>query len=100
MHYESEATLSRVLSKIYNGKSRHISLRHEYVRQFLSDDIVTIVYIRSYNNLADSFTKALSRDKVKAMSLGIGLNRVANNRNLTFIILLLFKNLMVIITYW
>ena len=30
LHCDSQATMSRALSKIYNGKSRHISLRHEY----------------------------------------------------------------------
>ena len=32
LHCDSEATMSRTFSKIYNGKSRHIALRHEYVR--------------------------------------------------------------------
>ncbi len=62
LHCDSEAIMSRALSKIYNGKSRHISLRHEYVRQLLSNGIVTIIYVRSYNNLVDSFTKALERE--------------------------------------
>ena len=33
LHCDSEATMSRACSKIYNDKSRHISLRHEFVRQ-------------------------------------------------------------------
>jgi hypothetical protein len=31
LHCDSEATMSKAYSKVYNGKSRHISLRHEYV---------------------------------------------------------------------
>ncbi|XP_071912380.1 uncharacterized protein [Coffea arabica] len=76
LHCDSEATMSRALNRIYNGKSRHISLRHEYVRQLLNDGIVTVVYVRSFNNLADPFTKALSRDVVKATSLGMGLKPI------------------------
>ena len=73
LHCDSQSTMSRALSKIYNGKSRHISLRHKYMRQLISEDIITIVYVRSINNLADSFTKGLSRDLVKSTSAGIGL---------------------------
>jgi len=43
LHCDSEVTMSRAYSKVYNGKSRHISLRHEYVRQLILDGIITIV---------------------------------------------------------
>ena len=32
IHCHSQATLARAYSGVYNGKSRHISLKHEYVR--------------------------------------------------------------------
>jgi hypothetical protein len=70
---DNEATMSRAYSKVYNGKSRHISLRHEYVKQLIIDDIITIVYVRSSKNLADPFTKGLLRDLVKNTSGEMGL---------------------------
>jgi hypothetical protein len=33
LYCDSQATLSGAYSHIYNGKSRHIGLRHSYVRQ-------------------------------------------------------------------
>uniref|UniRef100_A0A2N9HGJ4 Uncharacterized protein n=1 Tax=Fagus sylvatica TaxID=28930 RepID=A0A2N9HGJ4_FAGSY len=62
IYCDSQATLSKAYSKIYNGKSRHISLRHEYVRQLIEDGVISIVYVKSSGNLADPFTKGLSRD--------------------------------------
>ena len=73
LYCDSESTMSKAHSKVYNGKSRHISLRHEYVRQLIVDGIITIVFIRSSKNLADPFTKGLSRDLVKSTSSGMGL---------------------------
>ena len=32
VYCNSEATLGRAYSKMYNGKSRHIGLRHDYIR--------------------------------------------------------------------
>ena len=90
LHCDSQATMSRAFSKIYNEKSRHIALRHEYVRQMISDGIVTVVYVKSGKNLADPLTKGLSRDMVKNTSYEMGLQLlwlVTNNRNLTFIII-------------
>ena len=73
LHCDSQETMSKALNKIYNGKSRHISLRHEFVRQLISEGIITIVYVRSCKNLADPFTKALSRDLIRSTSAGMGL---------------------------
>ena len=73
LYCDSQATMSKAFSKMYNGKSRHISLRHEYVRQLISDGIISIIYVKSCNNLADPFTKALPRDVDKKTSTGLGL---------------------------
>ncbi|GLT95567.1 hypothetical protein SLE2022_132430 [Rubroshorea leprosula] len=73
LHCDSEATMSRAYSNIYNGKSRHISLRHTYIRELITSGVITIIYVRSTDNLADPLTKALPRDVVEKMSLGMGL---------------------------
>ena len=35
-----------------NKKSRHISLRHEYVRKLIEDGIISLTFVRSSYNLA------------------------------------------------
>ena len=73
LHCDSEATLSQAYSQIYNGKSRHIGLRHSYVRQLISDGVITIDFVKSSQNLADPLTKGLARDLVLKTSKGMGL---------------------------
>ena len=73
LYCDNESTMSKAHSKVYNGKSRHISLRHECVRQPIVDGIITIVLVRSSKNLVDPFIKGLSRDLVKSTSRGMGL---------------------------
>ena len=60
VYCDSEATLGRAYSKMYNGKSRHIGLRHDYIRQLIESGTISIFYIRSNNNFADPLTKAVS----------------------------------------
>lgn len=76
IHCDSQATLSRAYGQIYNGKSRHIGLRHSYVRQLLTDGIITVDYVKSSQNLADPLTKGLARDLVNKTSIGMGLKLV------------------------
>ena len=87
LYCDSESTLSRAYNKMYNGKSRHISLRHEYVKQLIIDGVINIVYVRTNRNLADPLTKSISRDLVKDTSFGMRLksflDKVINNGNPT-----------------
>ena len=62
IHCDSESTLSRAYSKVYNGISKHIGLRHSYVKRLLIYGIITMDYVRSFQNLANPFTKGLARN--------------------------------------
>ena len=73
IHCDSQATLARAFSEVYNGKSRHIGLRHSLVRKMIKDGIISLTYIQTSYNLADPFTKPLARDLVKTTSKGMGL---------------------------
>ncbi|WKA10744.1 hypothetical protein VitviT2T_028301 [Vitis vinifera] len=71
IHCDSQATLALAYSGVYNGKSRHISIRHEYVRQLIQNGIISISFVRSSGNLVDPFTKPLTRDLVRITSRGM-----------------------------
>jgi len=73
VYRDNEAILGRVYSKMYNGKSRHIGLRRDYIRQLIETGTISIVYVRPNNNLVDPFTKALPRDLLKVTSIGMRL---------------------------
>lgn len=73
IHCDSQATLARAFSEVYNGKSRHIGLKHSLVKKMIKDGIISLTYIQTSYNLADPFTKPLTRDLVKTTSKGMGL---------------------------
>nr|GFA48382.1 zinc finger, CCHC-type [Tanacetum cinerariifolium] len=50
---------------MYNGKSMHIGLRHRQVNQLINDGVITISFLRSSKNLADPFTKGLTRKLIE-----------------------------------
>ena len=86
LYCDSETIMSRPYSNIYNGKSRHISIRHGYVRKLITNEVIIIVYMKFVNNLADPLIKRLSRDMVRKTTSGMGLKPVikdTGNRNPT-----------------
>ena len=78
IHCDSQSTLSKVYSQVYNGKSRHIGLRHNYVKDLIANGVISIVFVRTERNLADPLTKGLTRDMVFKTSLGMGLKPISN----------------------
>jgi hypothetical protein len=73
IHCDSTAAIGKVRNRYYNGKSRPIRRKHSTVRSYLSSGIVNVDYIKSCDNLADPFTKALARERVWNTSRGMGL---------------------------
>ena len=47
MHYDFQAVISIEKNKAFNGKNKHIRLRHEVVKQLLKDGIISIDYVKS-----------------------------------------------------
>ena len=67
---DCQADITRVKSKVYNGKSRHIQLR---LRQLIDNDVMSLDFVRSERNLADHLTKPPAMRLVNETSRGIGL---------------------------
>ena len=61
MHCDCQAAISIAKTKTFNGKNRHIRLRHKFMKQLLKDGIISIDYVNSKVNLVDPLTKPLGR---------------------------------------
>jgi len=68
IHCDNQATISRAQNFIYNGKSERIRCRHNTVKQLLSNDIISIDFVSSKDNLMDLFTKDFSRERINCAS--------------------------------
>lgn len=73
IHCDSAATLAKAYSQTYNGKSRHLGVRHSSVRELITHGIISVDFVRTHNNLADHLTKSLARDLVQKSAKGMGL---------------------------
>ena len=73
IHCDCQAAIARAKNKIYNGKSQHIQLRHNIVRQLIGNGVMSLDFVRLERNLAGPLTKPLARRLVSETSRGIGL---------------------------
>ena len=68
IHCDSQSTIGRAKSNMYNGESRHIRRRHNTIRQLISTRVISINYVRSNDNIVDPLTKMLNRELVEKSS--------------------------------
>jgi len=73
IHCDNQAAISRAQNFIYNGKFRHIRRKHNTVKQLLSNEIISIDFVSSKDNLANLLTKDLSGECINCASRGMGL---------------------------
>ena len=59
MHCDCKSAIAVAKNKSFNGKNKHIKLRHNVVKQLLKDGTISVDYVRLEVNLADPLTKPL-----------------------------------------
>ena len=47
MHCDCQTAIAMAKNKSFNGKNRHIQLRHDVIKQLLKDEIISIDYVKS-----------------------------------------------------
>ena len=67
-------------NKTFNGKNRHIQLRHNMVKQMLRDGTIFINYVKSEGNLVDPLTKPLGMNMILETSREIILKPLENKQ--------------------
>jgi hypothetical protein len=77
MNCDNETMITKVNSSKENMKSsRHVKRRLKYVRELRSSRVIVLDYIPTAENLADQFTKGLSRSVIDNASKELGLRPI------------------------
>ena len=72
MHCDSQV-ISKVTSKNFNKKRRHLRGRHKSIRNLISHGVISLDFVKSKNNIADPLTNGLTCQQVLESSRRMGL---------------------------
>ncbi|WVZ52934.1 hypothetical protein U9M48_003933 [Paspalum notatum var. saurae] len=77
MNYDNQTAIAKVNSDKENAKSsRHVRRRVKSVRKMRHSGVISVTYIQTKKNLADPFTKGLSRNVIDIASREMGLRPI------------------------
>ncbi|MCO5614424.1 hypothetical protein L7F22_068706 [Adiantum nelumboides] len=72
IYTDSLSALAVVRNPFFHACTKHIEVHYHYVRERFSARDINLAYVPTQDNLADLFTKALSRDKLEAFRKALG----------------------------
>ena len=62
IHADNTSAISSATNPVFTNRTKHIALRHHFIRQLVEDQILSFQFIPSSLNLADLFTKPLHKN--------------------------------------
>ena len=76
MHCDSQVAISKVTSKNFKEKRRHLRVRHKSIRNLISHGVISLDFVGLENNITDPLTKGLMSQQVLESSRGMRLKSI------------------------
>lgn len=61
---DNQAAVQVVKNSLFNCKRRHVRLRHALLHYLIEHGVITLIDVRSKDNMADALTKGLPKDRI------------------------------------
>jgi hypothetical protein len=71
MLMDSQSAMAMIRNNMVSARSKHIELKHHFVRQYYEEKRLVLEEVPSEDNLADCFTKALPAEHLRQQMKGI-----------------------------
>ena len=73
IHIDNESTICIVKNPVYHSKTKHIEIRHHFIRDSFEKKLIQIQKIHTDDNAADLFTKAFDVSRFNFLVANIGM---------------------------
>ncbi|GJV74704.1 retrovirus-related pol polyprotein from transposon TNT 1-94 [Tanacetum coccineum] len=73
MYCDSKAAIAISCNPVQHSRTKHIDVRYHFIKEQVEKGIVELFFVRTEYQLADLFTKALSKDRFKYLVRRLGM---------------------------
>ena len=65
---DNQGTLALAKNPVQHQRSKHIDIRYHFIREEIQKGVIVVEYVPTEMNLADIFTKAVSKSRLEILS--------------------------------
>ena len=69
---DNQSSIKLANNLVYHARSKHIEIQHHFVREKMQSKEIDLIYCNTNENVADIFTKPLSKAKFEAFINQLG----------------------------
>ncbi|GKD89648.1 hypothetical protein Tco_1365155, partial [Tanacetum coccineum] len=73
IHIDNESTVCIVKNPIFHSKTKHIKIRHHFIKDSYEKKLIQLIKIHTYQNVADLLAKAFDVSRFQYMIESIGM---------------------------
>lgn len=73
LNVDNQGAIVLAKNPVHHQRSKHIDIRYHFIRSEVENKIVKLVYVPSEENIADLFTKPVSKNKLNKFSVVRGI---------------------------
>ncbi|KAK3034469.1 hypothetical protein RJ639_033325 [Escallonia herrerae] len=73
IHCDNESAIKLASNPVFHGRTKHIEVRHHFVREKVLSQDIKLDSVRTSNQVADLFTKALAESKFERFRAALGM---------------------------
>jgi len=78
LYCDNTSAINLTKNPIQHSKTKHIEIRHHFIRDHIQKGDIEIMFVKIENQLADLFTKPLARDRFNKLSTELGIFDMKN----------------------
>ncbi|GKA79899.1 retrovirus-related pol polyprotein from transposon TNT 1-94 [Tanacetum coccineum] len=79
MYYDNKSAIALCCNNVQHSKSKHIDIRFHFIKEHVENGVIELYFVNMEYQLADIFTKALARERIKFLINKLGIRSFTPN---------------------
>nr|GEV51307.1 retrovirus-related Pol polyprotein from transposon TNT 1-94 [Tanacetum cinerariifolium] len=73
MYCDNKSAIALCYNNVQHSRSKHIDIRYHFIKERVENGVIELYFVNTEYQLADLFTKALSRDRIEFLINMLGM---------------------------
>nr|GFA75739.1 retrovirus-related Pol polyprotein from transposon TNT 1-94 [Tanacetum cinerariifolium] len=73
MYCDNKSAIALCCNNVQHSRPKHIDIRYHFIKEQVEQGVIELYFVNTEYQLADLFTKALSRDRIEFLTNKLGM---------------------------